>query len=82
VACKLCDFPDANLENGSFRPAVQVPDRTHTEGLFWLQDNTETISLDIVLPVARKFGEDGAMQGLLTLRIPLRRRDVQVRLCA
>src|SRR4030081_1503762 len=78
-AWKLGDGPDANWENGNCRPAVLSPDRS-VHGLLVLeQGQYETISLDIVLPVLHgKFGEDGAMQGLLELSgIPYIGCDVQ-----
>jgi D-alanine--(R)-lactate ligase len=76
---KLCDGPDADWENGSARPAVLSPDRS-TPGLLVLdQGRYETVSLDLVLPVLHgKFGEDGAIQGLLELSgIPYAGCDVQ-----
>jgi len=78
-AWKLCDGPDANWENGSCRPAVLSPDRSAHGLLVLEQGQYETISLDIVLPVLHgKFGEDGAMQGLLELSgIPYAGCDVQ-----
>jgi D-alanine--(R)-lactate ligase len=78
-AWKLCDGPDADWENGSARPAVLSPDRS-TPGLLVLdQGRYETVSLDLVLPVLHgKFGEDGAIQGLLELSgIPYAGCDVQ-----
>ena len=78
-AWKLCDGPDGDWENGSCRPAVLSPDRS-VHGLLVLgQGQYETISLDLVLPVLHgKFGEDGAMQGLLELSgIPYAGCDVQ-----
>ena len=78
-AWKLCDGPDAARENGSCRPVVLSPDRS-VHGLLVLeQGQYETISLDLVFPVLHgKFGEDGAMQGLLELSgIPYVGCDVQ-----
>jgi D-alanine--(R)-lactate ligase len=78
-AWKLCDRPHANWENGNCRPAVLSPDRS-VHGLLVLeQGQYETISLDLVLPVLHgRFGEDGAMQGLLELSgIPYVGCDVQ-----
>ncbi|HWF56951.1 MAG TPA: D-alanine--(R)-lactate ligase [Candidatus Dormibacteraeota bacterium] len=78
-AWKLCDRPGASLEDGSCRPAVLSPDRS-TRGLLVLeQGRYETIILDLVFPVLHgKFGEDGAMQGLLELSgIPYVGCDVQ-----
>jgi D-alanine---(R)-lactate ligase len=81
-AWKLCDGPDANWENGTARPAVLSPDRSDP-GLLVLEEGPparyETVSLDLVLPVLHgKFGEDGAIQGLLELSgIPYAGCDVQ-----
>ncbi|WP_405059350.1 D-alanine--(R)-lactate ligase [Kribbella sp. NBC_01505] len=63
-AWQLCDGP--NLEHG--RPAILSPDRS-APGLLVLENGRyETIELDVVLPVLHgKFGEDGAIQGLLEL---------------
>jgi D-alanine--(R)-lactate ligase len=67
-AWKLCDGPDADWENGTARPAVLSPDRSIPGLLVLDQGRCETISLDLVLPVLHgKFGEDGAIQGLLEL---------------
>jgi D-alanine--(R)-lactate ligase len=67
-AWRLCDGPGADWENGSCRPAVLSPDPS-AHGLLVLEDGKyETIRLDVVLPVLHgKFGEDGAVQGLLAL---------------
>jgi D-alanine--(R)-lactate ligase len=70
-AWRLCDGPDGDWENGAGRPAVLSPDRV-SPGLLVLETGPparyETISLDLVLPVLHgKFGEDGAIQGLLEL---------------
>jgi D-alanine--(R)-lactate ligase len=64
----LCDGPDPAWEQGSCRPAVLSPD-AGTRGLLVLeQGRYGTIGLDVVLPVLHgKFGEDGAIQGLLEL---------------
>src|SRR3954470_23095034 len=78
-AWKLCDGPDADWENGTARPAVVSPDRS-SPGLLVLDDGRyETVGLDVVLPVLHgKFGEDGAIQGLLELSgIPYAGCDVQ-----
>lgn len=65
---KLCDGPDTQWERGACRPAVLSPDRS-VHGLLVLdQDQYKMIRLDVVFPVLHgKFGEDGAMQGLLEL---------------
>src|ERR1700677_331478 len=78
-AWRLCDGPDANWEGGSARPAVLSPD-SDVRGLLVLeQGRYETIGLDLVFPVLHgRFGEDGAMQGLLELSgIPYVGCDVQ-----
>jgi D-alanine---(R)-lactate ligase len=78
-AWKLCDGPGADWENGSCRPAVLSPDRS-VHGLLVLeQDQYKMIRLDVVFPVLHgKFGEDGAMQGLLEFSgIPYVGCDVQ-----
>src|SRR3954453_10620555 len=81
-AWKLCDGPDTDWENGSSRPAVLSPDRS-IPGLLVLHEGPparyETVSLDLVLPVLHgKFGEDGAIQGLLALSgIPYAGCDIQ-----
>lgn len=65
---KLCDGPGPDWENGHCRPAVLSPDRG-VHGLLVLDEGKyETVRLDVVLPVLHgRFGEDGAMQGLLEL---------------
>src|SRR3954469_25493864 len=78
-AWKLCDGPDADWENGTARPAVVSPDRS-VPGLPVVdQEGYEPDSLDMVLPVLHgKFGEDGAIQGLLELSgIPYAGCDIQ-----
>ncbi|MFI9453592.1 D-alanine--(R)-lactate ligase [Amycolatopsis sp. NPDC052450] len=67
-AWKLCDGPDGDWESGDCRPVVVSPDRS-TRGLLVLDEGKyDSIGLDVVLPVLHgKFGEDGAMQGLLEL---------------
>ncbi len=76
-AWKLCDGPHEGWENG--RPVVLSPD-TNVHGLIVLEhERYQTIRLDVVLPVLHgKFGEDGAMQGLLELSgVPYVGCDVQ-----
>jgi D-alanine--(R)-lactate ligase len=76
---KLCDGPGADWENGGGRPAVLSPDPS-AHGLLLLEDGKyETIRLDVVLPLLHgKFGEDGAVQGLLELSgIPYAGCDIQ-----
>jgi D-alanine--(R)-lactate ligase len=78
-AWKLCDGPDADWERGNGRPAFLSPDRS-TCGLLVLErGHYEVIRLDLVLPLLHgKFGEDGAIQGLLELSgIPYAGCDVQ-----
>ncbi len=78
-AWTLCDGPDTNWENARWRPAVLSPDRS-VHGLLVLeQGRYDTIRLDMVFPVLHgKFGEDGAMQGLLEISgIPYVGCDVQ-----
>lgn len=67
-AWKLCDGPSPDWESGNCRPAVLSPDRS-VHGLLVLeQDRYRLIRLDVVFPVLHgRFGEDGAMQGLLEL---------------
>ena len=76
---KLCDGPDADWEAGSSRPAVLSPDRGVHGLLALAQGRYETIRLDVVVPVLHgRFGEDGAIQGLLELSgIPYVGCDVQ-----
>jgi D-alanine---(R)-lactate ligase len=78
-AWRLCDGPDEDWENGRCRPAVLSPDRKEPGLLVLGQGRYETIGLDVVLPVLHgKFGEDGAIQGLLELSgIPYVGCDVQ-----
>jgi D-alanine--(R)-lactate ligase len=78
-AWMLCDGPHADWEDGRCRSATVSPDRS-VHGLLVLeQGHYEAIRLDLVLPVLHgKFGEDGAMQGLLELSgIPYVGCDVQ-----
>jgi D-alanine---(R)-lactate ligase len=74
-AWKLCDGPDADLDDDRYRPAV-----LSQGGLLVLEDGKyETITLDLVFPVLHgRLGEDGAIQGLLELAgIPYVGCDVQ-----
>jgi D-alanine---(R)-lactate ligase len=78
-AWKLCNGPCGHWENGSCPPVVLSPDRS-VHGLLVLeQDHYQMIRLDVVFPVLHgKFGEDGAIQGLLELAgIPYVGCDVQ-----
>jgi D-alanine--(R)-lactate ligase len=78
-AWKLCDGPDAEWENGTARAAVLSPDQSIPGLLVLDQGRYERVSLDVVLPVLHgKFGEDGAIQGLLELSgIPYAGCDIQ-----
>jgi D-alanine--(R)-lactate ligase len=69
----LCDGPAADWEGRESRAAVLSPDRG-VHGLIVLSPNghetirLDTIRLDLVFPVLHgRFGEDGAIQGLLEL---------------
>lgn len=69
---RLCDGPgegpDAAWEAGAARPAAISPDRSLPGLLVLGQARYQTIRLDAVLPVLHgRFGEDGAIQGLLEL---------------
>jgi D-alanine---(R)-lactate ligase len=78
-AWKLCDGPDADWENGVARPAVLSPDRSIPGLLVLGEGRYEVVGLDLVLSVLHgKFGEDGAIQGLLELSgIPYAGCDIQ-----
>jgi D-alanine---(R)-lactate ligase len=67
-AWKLCDGPDVDLARDDLPSAVLSPD-PGIHGLLVLDgDRVERIRLDVVFPVLHgRFGEDGAMQGLLEL---------------
>ena len=67
-AWRLCDGPEPGWEDRGHRPAVLSPDRD-TRGLLVLgEDGYEAVALDAVLPVLHgRYGEDGAIQGLLEL---------------
>ncbi len=76
---RLCDGPDADWGRATCRPAVLSPDRA-VHGLLVLeQGHYRTIRLDVAIPVLHgRFGEDGAIQGLLELTgIPYVGCDVQ-----
>lgn len=76
---KLCNYPDANWENGNFPQVMLSPDRSAHGLLVLEQGQDKTIRLDMVLPVLHgKLGEDGAIQGLLELSgIPYAGCDIQ-----
>ncbi|MFI1096626.1 D-alanine--(R)-lactate ligase [Streptomyces sp. NPDC020917] len=78
-AWRLCEGPDGDWEKGACRPVVLSPD-SDVHGLLVLeQGRYGTVRLDVVLPVLHgRFGEDGAVQGLLELSgIPYAGCDVQ-----
>ena len=64
----LCDGPQPGWEDGATLPVVLSPDRT-VHGLLVLEEGRyRPLRLDLVLPVLHgRFGEDGAVQGLLEL---------------
>lgn len=76
---KLCDGPDTNWESDDCRPAIVSPDRNVHGLLVQEHGQYKAIRLDVVLPVLHgKFGEDGAVQGLLELSsIPYVGCDIQ-----
>src|SRR3954470_3445723 len=78
-AWKLCDGPDAEWENRTSRPAMLSPDRSLPGLLVLDRDRYQMVRLDVVLPVLHgRYGEDGAIQGLLELSgIPYAGCDVQ-----
>jgi D-alanine--(R)-lactate ligase len=66
-AWRLCDSPDADLENDELPTAVLSPD-PGAAGLLVFDQGVRTIALDVVFPVLHgRWGEDGAMQGLFEL---------------
>lgn len=76
---RLCESPDAEWEAGGTRPVTLSPDRS-VHGLLVEDDGQYTaIPLDVVIPVLHgRYGEDGAVQGLLDLSgIPYVGCDVQ-----
>ena len=78
-AWKLCDGPDPGWEDRSCRHVMLSPDQG-THGLLVLdRQHCEAVPLDVVFPVLHgKFGEDGAIQGLLDLSgLPYVGCDVQ-----
>ncbi|MFG2961056.1 D-alanine--(R)-lactate ligase VanA-Sc [Streptomyces sp. NPDC048291] len=78
-AWRLCDGPGPGWENGGGRPVLLSPD-SDVHGLLVLeQGRYGTVRLDVVLPVLHgRYGEDGAVQGLLELSgIPYVGCDVQ-----
>ncbi len=76
---RLCESPAGVWDAGPSRPVVLSPDRD-VHGLLLLEDGRhEALRLDVVLPVLHgRFGEDGAIQGLLELAgIPYAGCDIQ-----
>jgi D-alanine--(R)-lactate ligase len=76
---RLCEGPSPDWERRGGRAVVLSPDRA-VGGLLALEEGRhETIPLDLVFPVLHgRFGEDGAIQGLLELSgIPYVGCDVQ-----
>jgi D-alanine--(R)-lactate ligase len=76
---RLCDGPDTDWEQNDRRPVALSPDRSEPGLLVLEQGRYERITLDVVLPVLHgRFGEDGAIQGLLELSgIPYVGCDIQ-----
>jgi D-alanine--(R)-lactate ligase len=78
-AWRICERPEPDWERGPCRPAVISPD-TGTPGLLAVDGGEpRVIPVDAVFPVLHgRFGEDGAVQGLLELSgIPYVGCDVQ-----
>ncbi|SFF46452.1 D-alanine--D-alanine ligase [Actinacidiphila alni] len=78
-AWRLCDGPRPDWETTGSRPALLSPDRAVRGLLVLEQGRYGTVGLDAVLPVLHgRFGEDGAIQGLLELSgIPYAGCDIQ-----
>jgi D-alanine---(R)-lactate ligase len=76
---KLCESPDADWEHGDCHPAILSPDRADHGVLIEEDGHYTTIHIDVAVPVLHgRFGEDGAIQGLLELSgIPYVGCDVQ-----
>lgn len=76
---KLCDSPDPDWETGGCRPAVLSPDQRVHGLLVQKWGRYEPVPVDLVFPVLHgKYGEDGAIQGLLDLSgIPYVGCDIQ-----
>ncbi|MFC5503181.1 D-alanine--(R)-lactate ligase [Lysinimonas soli] len=65
---KLCDHPGVDLDDGELPRAMLAPDPGVHGLLVLTPEGYQTIRLDLVFPVLHgRFGEDGAMQGLLEL---------------
>lgn len=78
-AWRLCEEPSADWESRRARPALLSPDPTLGGLLVFESGGYRPIQLDVVLPVLHgRFGEDGAIQGLLELSgIPYVGCDIQ-----
>lgn len=64
---QICERPGADWESGGGPRAVLSPDR-ETHGILVLDGEIRAIRIDVVFPVLHgRFGEDGAVQGLLDL---------------
>ncbi len=78
-AWQMCEGPRPGWESGRCRPALISPDRP-THGLLVLEGGAwQTVRVDVVFPVLHgRWGEDGAVQGLLELSgIPYVGCDIQ-----
>ena len=76
---RLCETPDEGWDSGTGRPAVLSPDPA-AHGLLVLdREHHERVELDVVLSVLHgRYGEDGAVQGLLELSgVPYVGCDIQ-----
>jgi D-alanine--(R)-lactate ligase len=66
-AWRLCDGPEQDPDEGNGRPVAISPDPA-VGGVLLLDGDREVVGLDIVFPVLHgRWGEDGAVQGLLEL---------------
>jgi D-alanine---(R)-lactate ligase len=76
---KLCDGPDPDWETGRCFPAVLSPDQGVHGLLVQKRGHSEVVPVDVVFPVLHgKHGEDGAIQGLLSLSgVPYVGCDIQ-----
>jgi D-alanine--(R)-lactate ligase len=64
----LCDGPDADLDLANLEPVAISTDPTVHGVIVDRDGRLESVRLDVVLPVLHgRFGEDGAVQGLLEL---------------
>jgi len=76
---KMCEKPCAEWESGDCRRAVLSPDRKTRGVLAYGKRGYEILPVDAVFPVLHgRFGEDGAIQGLLELSgVPYVGCDIQ-----